>query len=292
MTTLYRTNSENPDFKSLVKLLDRELSSMYGEFQATYDAFNAIQSIDTVVVAQVEGKSVGCGCFKRYDEKSVEIKRMFVVPEFRGQGISKRVLGELERWAREMGFARAILETGDKQSAAIELYRRSGYKKTPNYGQYESIESSVCFAKELGVPALSPSGVRQRNMVRSIAAIATAFFANVIISLLTDQLFHYLGVYPPWGKPMFNPAQNALALSYRLIYTVGSGYLAARLAPRNRIRHAIILGIIGLVPSIGGTIVTVSNGNVGPVWFPLALVVTAVPCSWLGGLMTIRSSRP
>jgi GNAT superfamily N-acetyltransferase len=79
----------------------------------------------------------------------MEVKRMFVIQDYRKRGVATQILGELERWAMELSYARCILETGKMQPEAIELYSRYGYTVIPNYGQYAGIENSVCFEKKL-----------------------------------------------------------------------------------------------------------------------------------------------
>jgi putative acetyltransferase len=79
----------------------------------------------------------------------MEVKRMFVVEEKRGQGIASKVLIELEKWAKELHYEKCILETGVKQPEAIRLYEKSGYRRIPNYGQYKDVAASVCFEKRI-----------------------------------------------------------------------------------------------------------------------------------------------
>jgi len=149
MIDLVRTNRENNDFKSLVTLLDLELNSRYGLIQAQYDKFNSTGSINNIVVGYYDSKPVGCGCFKSYDVDTVEIKRMFVISDLRGSGISKMILKELELWVLESGIQNVILETGIKQPDAIRFYQKQGYQKVDNFGQYHSNKNSVCMAKKL-----------------------------------------------------------------------------------------------------------------------------------------------
>jgi hypothetical protein len=130
-------------------------------------------------------------------------------------------------------------------------------------------------------------GRQPRNLGRSTGAIVLGFFAVVVLSLGTDEVLHLLKVYPPWGQRMFAPRLNLLALSYRIVYTIMGNYIAARFAPRNPMRHAMILGAIGFVLSIPGVIIA-TKANLGPVWYPIALVVTALPCAWLGGYLYQR----
>lgn len=149
MIKLVRTDSDNADFRRLVSRLDEYLREKDGADHAFYNQFNSIDHIRNVVVAYEEGQATGCGAFKRYDEQSAEIKRMFVDPDFRGRGIAGLILAELERWARELNFTRSILETGLRQTEAVKLYQKENYRVIPNYGQYIGVENSVCMEKEL-----------------------------------------------------------------------------------------------------------------------------------------------
>jgi len=128
-----------------------------------------------------------------------------------------------------------------------------------------------------------------RRIALSIGAVLCGFFAVVVITLITDQILHVAGVYPPWGEPMNETSDNALALAYRLIYGIGGGYLTARLAPQNPMKHAIILGVVGTVMSALG-LVAATQANLGPLWYPAALVITALPTAWIGGKIYLRKS--
>ena len=147
MINLLRTTSENPDFQELVKHLDAELRIRDGEEAAFYLQFNKINTIKHAIVAYDDGEPVGCGALRPYDAETVEIKRMYVPQDKRGHGIATKILIELEHWAAELSFRKCILETGRKQPEAIVLYTKSGYRSIPNYGQYQSVENSICFEK-------------------------------------------------------------------------------------------------------------------------------------------------
>ncbi|MEP6903148.1 MAG: GNAT family N-acetyltransferase [Actinomycetota bacterium] len=149
MLKLVRANSESKDFQQLVRLLDDDLSLRDGAEHSFYAQFNKVDSIKNVIVSYQNELAVGCGAFKKYDDETVEIKRMFVLREQRGNGIAVDILKELEKWASELKFKSAILETGKKQPEAIRLYQKSGYELIPNYGQYEGVENSVCMKKTL-----------------------------------------------------------------------------------------------------------------------------------------------
>jgi len=149
MSILRRTSSDNPDFLDLVRQLDADLAIRDGEEHAFYDQFNRVDAIKYVVLAYVEGNAAGCGALKAYDGDTLEIKRMYTLPDRRGIGIASAVLRELERWAAELSCRKCVLETGKGQPEAIGLYTKNGYKRIPNYGQYAGIENSLCFEKRL-----------------------------------------------------------------------------------------------------------------------------------------------
>ena len=144
-----RTDASHPDFRDLVKWLDQELADRDGEDHAFYHQFNTIEALKHVVVLYKDNVPVGCGAIKKFNDTSAEVKRMFVKPDFRGQGLASVVLKELELWASELGFSACVLETGKKQPEAIALYKKNGYAIIPNYGQYIGIENSVCFKKAI-----------------------------------------------------------------------------------------------------------------------------------------------
>ena len=147
MTTIKRTNSDNLDFQKLVVELDKDLAQKNGDTNDFFVQFNKIDQIKNVVVVYEIYQAVACGAMKEYDNNTMEIKRMFVPLEKRGKGFASKVLQELENWSNELGYNRCILETGNKMSEAIGLYKKMGYKIIPNYGQYKNVESSICFEK-------------------------------------------------------------------------------------------------------------------------------------------------
>lgn len=149
--------NSHPDFLGLVNDLDQDLLRRNGALQNDYGPYNGCSLLDLVIVAYSgEDPTVplGCGAFKRFTEDGhqagIEIKRMFVVPEYRGKGAAGRILCELEKIAVRRGYARAFLETGRNQSEAIALYQKQGYRIIPNYGPYRDNSNSLCFCKNLG----------------------------------------------------------------------------------------------------------------------------------------------
>ncbi|TCN01988.1 ribosomal protein S18 acetylase RimI-like enzyme [Paenibacillus sp. BK033] len=150
MIQLLRVSAEHADFRALIKLLDKDLWNRYPDTQQFFDAHNQVKLEANAVVAYLDDRPVGCGCYREMsDEYTVEIKRMFVKEEARGRGIAKRIVKELEQWAAEEGKREALLETGTGQPEAISLYKKLGYVRVANYGPYIGSEESVCMGKKL-----------------------------------------------------------------------------------------------------------------------------------------------
>jgi GNAT superfamily N-acetyltransferase len=149
MIEVVRTNFENKDFIYLVRFLDKELAERDGDAHPFYAQYNKIDNIKYAVVAYLNNVPVGCGALKDYKNKTAEVKRMYVLPEYRSKGFGGIILKELEAWAAELKYSILILETGKAQPEAIRLYEKSGYTLIPNYGQYEGVDNSVCMKKSI-----------------------------------------------------------------------------------------------------------------------------------------------
>ncbi len=148
MQTITRTTSENQDFQKLTAIFDEYLIDIDGDEKDFFASFNQIY-LENVVICYENNIAVGCGAFKKHENNTVEIKRMFVLPNQRGKGIANMILQELELWAIELHNNIAILETSIKLEGAIALYSKSGYFPIENYGQYIGVESSYCMKKFL-----------------------------------------------------------------------------------------------------------------------------------------------
>lgn len=122
-----------------------------------------------------------------------------------------------------------------------------------------------------------------RHILKSLRAVFAGLIAVFILSIGTDAVLHATGIYPPWGQPMAD-VLFLLATAYRIVYGVAGSYIAARLAPDRTMMHALVLGIAGFVLSTAGAVAMWNAGPAfGPRWYPLALIVIAMPCAWLGG---------
>jgi hypothetical protein len=123
---------------------------------------------------------------------------------------------------------------------------------------------------------------RPRRLGRSTLAVLAGLAANVVLAMLADQLMYALGVFPRSPAVTYAAGPYIIATAYRAVFGVAGSWLAARLAPSHAMRHALILGGIGLVLCTAG-LVAAFNMHLGPVWYPLALLVMTPACAWLGG---------
>ena len=125
---------------------------------------------------------------------------------------------------------------------------------------------------------------------RSIWAVIAGVLVIIIVTTLVDIILHATGVFPPIDQPI-NNALALLATSYRIVISVGGAWLTARLAPEKPVKHAIILGCVGVVLGLMGVVAT-WNLSLGPRWYPISLVVLAIPQCWVGGkIYEIQSGK-
>ena len=152
-----RSTLTAPVAQALIAALNAELSAAYPEPGATHfrlEPSDVAPGRGAFLVAELAGRPVGCGALRPVgapglDERTGELKRMYVAPEARGRGIGRALLTALEAEARTLGFTRLVLETGPRQQAALGLYRNAGFAPIDAYGEYRSSPVSVCLAKAL-----------------------------------------------------------------------------------------------------------------------------------------------
>jgi len=125
--------------------------------------------------------------------------------------------------------------------------------------------------------------------LRRIGAVLAGLLAIFVLSLGTDALLHVAGIFPPLGQSMSDQL-FLLATAYRIVYAVAGCYITARLAPDRPMGHAVALGLVGVVLSTIGAVVTWNHQpTLGPHWYPLALIAQSLPCAWLGGWLFLKS---
>ncbi|MDQ3200051.1 MAG: GNAT family N-acetyltransferase [Verrucomicrobiota bacterium] len=148
-----RAEPTAPEVLELVGKLWSELGALYPELNAS-----VLQPHDPptpgcgFVVAWLKNAPVGCGAFRPISEDEseiAEIRRMFVLPQLRRNGVARTILVEIERLARTSGYSLVRLETGLRQPGAIRLYESSGYRRIEPFGRYRDDPLSVCFEKSL-----------------------------------------------------------------------------------------------------------------------------------------------
>jgi putative acetyltransferase len=144
---------DSPDVTALCEAQQEEMRGRYGgvaDIGPTREAAMFVEPDGVFVVVRDDGeRAVGCGGVCRFDDERAELKRMFVVPDARGQGLGRRLLAELEEHARSLGYTGIVLETGDRQPESVGLYVSAGFERMPCYPPYSERELSLCFEKRL-----------------------------------------------------------------------------------------------------------------------------------------------
>lgn len=139
---------------SLMRDMMKEESLRYSELGEHSDSFSPAEVLEAnsaFVIAYINEQPVGCGALRRMDSERAEIKRMYVVPAVRRQGMGRAILRELERRALQFQYRAVRLETGNRQPEAIALYESEGFCRIPAFGEYLGDPVSVCFEKQLVV---------------------------------------------------------------------------------------------------------------------------------------------
>jgi putative acetyltransferase len=142
-----------PDVGRLIAALNAELEATFPETGATHFSLSGAEvevGDGTFLIAYLDEEAVGCGALRRLDEATGELKRMYVAPSVRGQGIGRALVEALEREARLLGMKKLVLETGTRLAPAIGMYEAMGYARIPLFGEYlSSPDTSLCFGKSL-----------------------------------------------------------------------------------------------------------------------------------------------
>ena len=150
-----RCSGTNEDFIENCQLLDMDLDRRVGRVikRDKYKQYNQLDEIKEVVVVYIDGKAAGAGAIREYQygdiDNATELKRLFVRGEFQGKGIGTKLVLELIEWAKELGYRKLILETGELLQESCYVYRKVGFNKMDNYDPYVSMPESLCMMKEL-----------------------------------------------------------------------------------------------------------------------------------------------
>jgi hypothetical protein len=133
-------------------------------------------------------------------------------------------------------------------------------------------------------------GPPPRRLGRSVLAVAAGLGANVLLAMAADQVAYAAGLFPQPPEVTYETGPYVIATAYRALFGVAGAWLTARLAPSAGMRHALILGGIGLALCAAGLIAAFTM-KLGPVWYPLALLLVTLPCAWLGGRLAMGGRR-
>ncbi|HWM19434.1 MAG TPA: GNAT family N-acetyltransferase [Ilumatobacteraceae bacterium] len=174
-----RTSLEDPDALDLIARLNDELTGRYDDPSDNHfrlEPDDVSPGIGAVVVGRLADRAVACGAIRRIRDldgdidgdidsdsdgtgrRIAEIKRMYVVPDARGNKLGAAVLDRLEHEATELGIDQIVLETGSRQPEAIQMYERAGFTARERWGEYAHAPHSRCFEKRLDATATAPDG--------------------------------------------------------------------------------------------------------------------------------------
>ena len=145
------TNGADPRFQTLCRLLDHSLDEAVGGHtqREEYDQYNGVDETFRVALVLDQEIPIACGSYKPLSADTAELKRVFTLEEYRGQGLAAKIVLALEKDAAASGFRFLVLETGKPLTAALRLYEKLGYAIIPNYGQYADMPLSICMRKEI-----------------------------------------------------------------------------------------------------------------------------------------------
>lgn len=149
---IIQTDGKNPDFLTLTHELDIALNAAIGGFEkrTKFVQFNQPETMDCVILLYDQNEiCIGCGAYRRYDNQTAEVKRIFVREENRGNHYSDIILKELISIAKDNHFTRLILETGYFLTASVHVYKKMGFYIIPNYPPYESMTESICMEMDI-----------------------------------------------------------------------------------------------------------------------------------------------
>ena len=149
--TCVRCDGTNEDFVENCRLLDEDLDRRVGRVikRDKYKQYNQLDEIREAIVVYRGGEPIGAGAIRAYDDTTMELKRVFVRPGHQGEGVGTALVSRLIEWAKELGYTRMILETGELLAESCHVYKKLGFDKISNYGPYVNMPESLCMGKDL-----------------------------------------------------------------------------------------------------------------------------------------------
>lgn len=149
--TLQQVPCNHLDFLQLCDELDVFLNRAIGgeDKREKYKKYNHLDTMDYVIIAYDGQRAAGCAALRKYSETEIEVKRVFVKDSYRSRGIGGQMLGHLIKHASELDYKYMLLETGAFLAASVRLYKRYGFEKVENYGDYKDMPESLCMGREI-----------------------------------------------------------------------------------------------------------------------------------------------
>lgn len=145
------TDGTNETFRKFYLITEEYYNGIVGGAgnRKSFMPYNISDSIHDVVLAYIDDTAAACAGLKKYSEQDAEVKRVWVEPAYRGNGLGTAIMEQIERKARAEGFQRTILQTRAIMTEAVGLYQKLGYRQIPCYPPYDQLDGAVCFARKL-----------------------------------------------------------------------------------------------------------------------------------------------
>ncbi len=139
----------NKDYLMLAQKLDEYYFTLVGDVQLRYAEANRPENMACLIVAYDNEIPIGCGCWKRVNQTTAEVKRIFIMPEYRRQGVASAIIRKLEGSIAQAGYCHSILETARTTNDSKALYLSLGYQEIDYFGSPAGAENCLCFEKKV-----------------------------------------------------------------------------------------------------------------------------------------------
>lgn len=128
------------------------------------------------------------------------------------------------------------------------------------------------------------------KILKSIGALLAGLIFIFVTHTGVDRILEASSIFPPPEQGLHTTWMLMLATGYRVALSIAGCYITARLAPSRPVAHALVLGFIGVVGSLAGLSLAISQ-NLSPLWYPIGLAILSLPCAWVGGKLAERHAR-
>ncbi len=145
------TDGNDPAFAYLYPITEQYYNEIIGGIQNRlgFIPHNLSASIHDVLICYDGDSPIACAGLRKYSETDIEVKRVWVMPDYRGNHLGTELMNRLHERAAELGYQRTILQTRELMVPAVKLYEQMGYTRIPNYPPYDQLDNAICMVRPL-----------------------------------------------------------------------------------------------------------------------------------------------